>query len=351
MFRSLTTKRLRPRQSKDHSPLESYPPREAQTYFAHLVGEYHALPDQSVGQHYQEEFGRLCDRSPDEITWDDIIAFELLLLRVQPIETLRRKAWLYRARYREAAGVEMFDRYRQSHPPCFDENPPAEDPSASAEVQPAEDELLRADLEVLLHDLFWLYRLQADLEAKRNGFFNRCFWIYAGMSLAGVAGFVAALLLPAPFDRVSHPIFTLYAVALTGATGGLISMLLRLGDLSTGRNRVATAIEMIYARYGLLLQSLLTGAGFAITLLLISTAGLVRGDLFPDFSAHKGTGFGALLGSAFGDGIQFAKLLAWSFIAGFAERLVPDIVDRLATAAEQPAGGQAPQVQSARGQG
>src|SRR4029078_4561252 len=74
------------------------------------------------------------------------------------------------------------------------------------------------------------------------------------------------------------------------------------------------------SRTAIILQSMFTGAAFALVLWLMFLGGLLSGELFPKEIA------GPLTSPIPKD---LAKLLVWSFIAGFAERFVPDLLDKL----------------------
>jgi hypothetical protein len=70
-----------------------------------------------------------------------------------------------------------------------------------------------------------------------------------------------------------------------------------------------------------LAASAISGAVFAGVLYMLFAAGLVQGKLFPTIPG---------LGVSTKDFTEdFAKLLIWCFIAGFAERFVPDTLDHL----------------------
>jgi amino acid permease len=66
----------------------------------------------------------------------------------------------------------------------------------------------------------------------------------------------------------------------------------------------------------------LLGALFANVLMLTFVGGLVAGSIFPSFSATSWSDLGFRLP-------DWSKLLVWSFIAGFSERFVPDLLDNL----------------------
>jgi hypothetical protein len=83
----------------------------------------------------------------------------------------------------------------------------------------------------------------------------------------------------------------------------------------------------------------LLGAEFAVAPHLLFMSGLLSGGLFP---ALKINGEDAKVqfkdfftGTVTATDANFAKLLVWCFIGGFAERLVPDILDRLANQANK----------------
>lgn len=64
-----------------------------------------------------------------------------------------------------------------------------------------------------------------------------------------------------------------------------------------------------------------TGAVFAIILMCIFIGGFVKGTVFPEFNGP--------LVDILHNKENLSKLLVWSFIAGFAERFVPDILDKI----------------------
>ena len=84
----------------------------------------------------------------------------------------------------------------------------------------------------------------------------------------------------------------------------------------------------------------ISGAIFAVVLYMIIAAGLIEGGLFPDVKAelqmnhfldflrHTGP-------KTFGD---YAKLVVWCFVAGFAERFVPDTLSRFTAKRDQDKG-------------
>jgi len=102
---------------------------------------------------------------------------------------------------------------------------------------------------------------------------------------------------------------------------------------------VLLAVKVLrYDRAGLLAKPFL-GAIFAVALHLLFMSGVLSGGIFPTLAIHpkdvevefKSFFFGTVLATD----ANFAKLLVWCFIGGFAERLVPDILDRLANEADK----------------
>ena len=81
----------------------------------------------------------------------------------------------------------------------------------------------------------------------------------------------------------------------------------------------------------------LSGAIFACALYWLFLSGLMTGGLFPTFGPFDKHGKSGLDWATFvlqesspETSVAYGKLLVWSFIAGFAERFVPNVIDRLA---------------------
>lgn len=324
-----------------------------QSYFTHLTSEYTALRDTEILQEDKDEVEGIVARARTRLTWDDLFALELYLLKLVPVEKLRRKAWLVRERYRSIVSAERYAAYRASNPPDLKEDAvqaalveikqwlndqgdltPATRDSLEglAEKRAAglNAETLRADLEVILQSHFWHYRVRTIWEERRNWYAKAFLLIYTFLATLGIGAVVLMISLPPDWVNNFHPVFTLFVAAFMGSLGGFVSMLQRLQKIGSGNTHLSL-IEMEYGQHSILYQSLITGAIFATVLLVIFAGGLLRGDLFPDYSTDNqaGVGFIDFLRNASGNSTQFAKLLVWSFIAGFAERLVPDFLDRV----------------------
>lgn len=108
----------------------------------------------------------------------------------------------------------------------------------------------------------------------------------------------------------------LSAVAAFGAFGAAVSMALRYRQPGVAQP-TPTPLDVISTQ--------LLGASFALLLCLLFLGKFIRGTLFPDPQNRE-------LGQWFAVAYsleEFAKLLVWSFIAGFSERLVPDFIRSL----------------------
>jgi hypothetical protein len=108
----------------------------------------------------------------------------------------------------------------------------------------------------------------------------------------------------------------LSAVAAFGALGAAISMALRYRPAITVQP-TPTPLDVISTQ--------LLGASFALLLCLLFLGKFIRGTLFPDPQNRQLSQWFAVMYSL----EEFAKLLVWSFIAGFSERLVPDFIRSL----------------------
>jgi len=130
-------------------------------------------------------------------------------------------------------------------------------------------------------------------------------------------------------------------VIIFGALGAFVSVLQRLQ--SSARDD-----SLVYplANPGLISVKLvpLIGGVAAFIFFVMLAAEVVQGELFPKIvwpDYQKWLTLGNLIGESYAaTKVDFAKLMIWSFLAGFSERLVPDILTRLsATAGQKPTQG------------
>jgi hypothetical protein len=263
---------------------------------------------------------------------------EKYVLRHQSFDQLRRRAWSLRAKYREIVGQKAYDAYIDSKPPNENQD--------GLTV-----EMLRVDLDRLLDGVHWSYALVPIRESIRTGvlkFIGRLMLVFLVLLLvlvyfaataasdgelstaATMTAAEAAKLTDAqraarqPYDL---PV-TLLLVAFAGALGGFVSLQRRIQMIPTEGDPLVSIFELQNGMFSVYLAPLL-GAIFAIVLFFIFLGGYLSGALFPEFTLPSlSVGSFAWSGTRM-SGAVFAQLLIWSFIAGFAERFVPDTLTRL----------------------
>ena len=137
---------------------------------------------------------------------------------------------------------------------------------------------------------------------------------------------------------IASRVTALMVVAAGGALGGFVSALRRLYAFQRvfPQNffRTMRRINLYLIVYSMIPS--LVGAIGAVVLYMIFASGLVKGDLFPAFEMapldQKRDAFQNFIANWQPAGpIDYAKALVWSFIAGFSERFVPDLLDRFAS--------------------
>jgi len=148
---------------------------------------------------------------------------------------------------------------------------------------------------------------------------------------------------------------TVGTVACAGIIGGCVSMLQRIQSAPTEGDALFNLAALTNGWIGLSLSPLY-GAIFASLLFILFAGGILKGSVFPTIETAgakveqtaPGTATPAATPPPQGvlkaedflkqtgpkDGVSFALLMIWSFIAGFAERLVPDTLNRLVAKTE-----------------
>lgn len=154
------------------------------------------------------------------------------------------------------------------------------------------------------------------------------YWHLSVTGFLAFAGFAAALLIA----RMGGFSDLLLLVLMAGSTGAVINNYYRLAKLSTVDQAVFDQADhhvftmQIYV-------SLLVSAVLGIIMYGLCLSGLIAGDLFPAFKGEQAdyTNVTELMRNVSPAGnIDAAKAVVWTFIAGFSEKLIPNMIDRMA---------------------
>jgi hypothetical protein len=267
----------------------------------------------------------------------EVFGLELLVLHLMSDERLLSKAWSIREAYRRLVPDDMYRKYEESKPPSFCRDVLDNVVIVSAKVIAANEAYrakVRADAEDLLNATHWWYtnsnyREQRIQSVKRK----LCVGLFLCTSLV--------VILSACNKTEPSAALVLLTVVLMGGMGAILSIGRRMLPVSsqnvTESDPIIKATQFDHGGIGILL-SIFAGGAAALVLYLLMVAGLHRlGDqLMPQFvspclysdwcNLSLNSFFASLIPV---DTKSFAMVLCWSFVAGFAEKFVPDILDRM----------------------
>lgn len=311
------------------------PPRMSERYFRMVVNEFGGLSEPNDTEADKKLLWKKACEKKQQIElairqgWmfdlEEVFGLELLVLRLMSDERLLAKAWNIRANYRELVSVETYRRYEESKPPVLDR----------ATVQPEDMPKIRADAEDVLTGTHWWYT-NSNYREKHIEYVKR------NLAIALCVCVALVILLPACNKADPSPLLLLFAVCLMGVMGAILSIGRRILQVSsqnvTESDPVIKATQFDHGKIGIVL-SICVGGTSALVLYFLMAAGLgqMGGELMPKFAPSCAPEncpplalkdfFSELtpLGTN-----SYAKALCWSFVAGFAEKLVPDILDRMA---------------------
>jgi len=402
------------REDRETKAMNKPVPPYARLYFDHLYSEYIALKpsikDAGLIQLLDELHQR---RRQHDLTWSDIYTFDLTLVDVRPPESLVRKAYDSRARYRSVAGQKEYDEYIASKPldlGTIQVDPDADPPKPNVLIERE----LRADIKYLLSKFYLYYALMPVREALRDDLTKKAVLATAVavvlimLAIALNVGAASQISWLNWLDQYSSVLVTLLTVTLAGIIGGCVSMLQRIQAAPTEGDALFNLAALTNGWRGILLSPIY-GAIFASLLFVLFAGGILNGSVFPTIVTPSRSAIpqsssatptpvpnlprGALpagappaatespapqkrtsaspvatplsltetptetpkpestaspspspvatpkpgvlqikeflIGTGPASGVAYALLIIWSFLAGFAERLVPDTLNRL----------------------
>jgi hypothetical protein len=118
---------------------------------------------------------------------------------------------------------------------------------------------------------------------------------------------------------------------VSGALGAVLANYRRLAEIPETQTAVDAALRQT-ATIQIFLSPIIGGL-FALLLWMLFFSGLVQGSLFPkiQFTNNDYRNWHDLMASTLPEkNFDAAKGLVWAFVAGYAERFVPNMIDRLA---------------------
>ena len=300
---------------KKGGPLPTY----ALHYFDTMAARFKSLPEppatEAAAHKIWADAEAVVDTAREKVTWEQLLLLDLLLTRGLAFEELVLRVADLRARLADSM------------------TPPPEGLAVKLDIADKEKDQpkLRAEAECLV-TRSWLMRMARDARDDYVGALRgNLLWFLAWtVGIFGTAVYVLG------GETAYAPLFLVICVA--GMLGALVSIVRRLQNVVNGAPSPDQGADLSALAHEkrVTVLSMVVGAVFAIVLYALFVAGLgdMGGDLTPKFTEARGMdgvdfwSFVNEVGPR--DGKSYAKVIVWSFIAGFFEQFVPDVLDRIA---------------------
>jgi hypothetical protein len=283
-------------------------PASGRSYFEQLHRQYTLLleftgtpPSKTILDIFEKVDGK-----PDDVTWAEIFAVELACLQSAPNEQLPDQLLRLRSRFRDVVGNDAYALYAQTTP---------SDLGSMSATQ------MRAELLSLAQRLYYIYLFDPPKESVRT---RLAIWAAALASISTIAAVAVFYFFVLHEKGGFSPILPVIMMMFAGEVGGFISVQQRLQS-AVGVDPLFKELQLSAGWFSVVIVAPLTGVVFALVLYLMFVGQLLQGGLFPDLM--QGVVANQLTSLTFKN---WGLLLVWGFIAGFAERFVPDVLTRLA---------------------
>jgi len=249
--------------------------------------------------------------NPSQVWWTDLIQAEMCLLEVLDEATLRARVSGWRRRMQEILGDARFSQYIAGAP----------NPSTAALDE------VRADLGECIRAVYYFYSAYGVAARSRSDVTQSTFNVaLCILALQGLIAIILALHVPwnwwpAIPTNVLPALEYLVATSAAAVLGSVVSVQTRLQDPKVDVDPFYRYVQTHADKLSIAYVSPIFAAIFGLVIFGLMASGLTGGSAFPDI-AHIVSSSPSLP--------DIAKLLIYGFLAGFAERLVPDALTRIA---------------------
>ncbi len=265
-------------------------------------------------------------RVTETMTWAEVDLLEEAVIEIIPESGLVEQLRSHRLLYAGTVNGTEYDQYKDTM--CDLE-------LAGAANGPSFDRV-RSELLAITQRIKYILEQEPPKERARAllTLWNTC------IMLVAIAAVIVTYTVN-PSIRQQQNTQTIVLVLLVGLLGGFISVQQRLQE-PTNVDPLLKWLDLKTSGFSLLLSPII-GMIFAVVIFAIFAGGFISGDLVPNFACDaaghaalcKGHDFLSFaISSVPATRDDWAKLAVWAFAAGFLERLVPDILTRIAATAE-----------------